>query len=537
MPAAPLLLEAKGLTKGFGGALALDAVDLAVRTGEVHGLLGENGSGKSTLIKVLAGFHTPEAGQVRVNDRAVPLPMAAGQAQRLGLEFVHQDLGLIPSMTVAENLFMADIARPRHRWFVSWSRRAIEAKEVFRRYGIDIDPDATIDGVRPVERALVAIVRALEGLRRAAGDLPTLLVLDEPTVFLPQQEISLLFDLMRQVSAQGSSVLFVSHDLAEIQQITDRVTVFRDGRLAGTVKTASTSTRDLVRLIIGQDLQETVPAGLEGTGSRPVVLDVRGLSTRWLQDVSFQLHEGEVLGLTGLVGSGYEDVVYAVFGATSAGSGTVAMDGEQLSLPSMTPRTAMARGVALVPGDRQRTGSIPTLAASDNINLLVLNRYFRAGSLRQRELDRNAGDLMRTFDVRPVAPDLEYGSFSGGNQQKAMMAKWRQLQPRVLLLHEPTQGVDVGARQQIWSMVRQEAENTSTVCASSDYEQLAAICDRVGVIARGRLAGFLSGADVTKERIADFCLSSSADTSVDDTVLEAHDPAPTPARARPQEEP
>ena len=540
MPAAPLLLEANGLTKGFGGALALDAVDLAVCTGEVHGLLGENGSGKSTLIKVLAGFHTPEAGEVRVNDRPVPLPMAAGAAQRLGLEFVHQDLGLIPSMTVAENLFMADIARPRHRWFVSWSRRAVEAMEVFRRYGVDVDPEATIDAVRPVERALVAIVRALEGLRRAAGDLPTLLVLDEPTVFLPKHEISLLFDLMRQISARGSSVLFVSHDLAEIQQITDRVTVLRDGRLAGTVETASTSTRDLVRLIIGQDLKGMVPAGMEDTGSRPVVLDVRGLSTRWLHDVSFQLHQGEVLGLTGLVGSGYEDVVYAVFGATAVSSGTVAMDSTQLPLSSMTPRAAMAHGVALVPGDRQRTGSIATLAASDNINLLVLDRYFRAGALRQRELDRNAGDLMGIFDVRPVAPDLEYGSFSGGNQQKAMMAKWKQVEPRVLLLHEPTQGVDVGARQQIWSMVRQATESSATVCASSDYEQLAAICDRVGVVARGRLAGFLSGADVTKERIADFCLRSSAGTSVAvaaPAAVEVAPETPAPARVRPQEEP
>jgi ribose transport system ATP-binding protein len=230
--------------------------------------------------------------------------------------------------------------------------------------------------------------------------------------------------------------------------------------------------------------------------------------------VSFELRAGEVLGLTGLVGSGYEDSVYAIFGAIPAENGTLVVDGERRDVAAMTPKTAMAHGIALVPGDRQNTGSIPTLPASDNINLLVLDRYFRGGRLRQNDLDHNAQELMAEFDVRPARPDLDYGSFSGGNQQKAMMAKWKQIEPRVLLLHEPTQGVDVGARQQIWTMIRAATGTTSTICASSDYEQLATICDRVGVIARGRLVGFLTGADVTKERIAEYCLRSSADASV-----------------------
>jgi ribose transport system ATP-binding protein len=230
--------------------------------------------------------------------------------------------------------------------------------------------------------------------------------------------------------------------------------------------------------------------------------------------VSFALHAGEVLGLTGLVGSGYEDSVYAIFGAIPAEGGSLVVDGEERAVASMTPQSAMAHRMALVPGDRQSTGSIPTLAATDNINLLVLDAYFRGGWLRQGELDVNAKTLMDEFDVRPARPEMDYGSFSGGNQQKAMMAKWKQINPKVMLLHEPTQGVDVGARQQIWSMIRAATDTSSTICASSDYEQLAAICDRVGVVARGRIVGFLTGTDVTKERIADYCLSSSADTSV-----------------------
>jgi ribose transport system ATP-binding protein len=508
------LLQVRGLTKAFGGALALDGVDLTVLPGEVHGLLGENGSGKSTLIKILAAYHAPDGGELSVNGRDVALPLSPGEPQDLGLEFVHQDLGLVPSLTVAENLFMGEIVKPVNRFFVSWSRRSTQAKEVFARYGVVIDPDAIVESIRPVERALVAIVRALEGLRRDTGDEPTLLVLDEPTVFLPENEVALLFDFVRQIAARGSSVLFVSHDLAEVRQITDRVTVLRDGRVAGTVVTAQTAPRELVNLILGQELQEMAGIEQQATESRPVVLEVRNLTTRWLRDVSFALHAGEVLGLTGLVGSGYEDSVYAIFGAIPADGGSVVVDGEERAVASMTPQSAMAHRMALVPGDRQSTGSIPTLAASDNINLLVLDAYFRGGWLRQGELDVNAKTLMDEFDVRPARPEMDYGSFSGGNQQKAMMAKWKQINPRVMLLHEPTQGVDVGARQQIWSMIRAATDTSSTICASSDYEQLAAICDRVGVVARGRIVGYLTGTDVTKERIADYCLSSSADTSV-----------------------
>jgi ribose transport system ATP-binding protein len=504
------LLTARGLTMAFGGALALDRVDLTVFPGEVHGLLGENGSGKSTLIKILAGYHAPSGGELTVNGKGVPLPLPSGESRALGFEFVHQDLGLVPSLSVAENLFMGDIAKPVNRFFVSWSRNERKAREVFRRYGLAIDPEALVEDIRPVDRALLAIVRALEGLRTSAGEKPTLLVLDEPTVFLPAHEVELLFDFVRQIAEGGSSVLFVSHDLDEVRRITNRITVLRDGRVAGEVMTAQTSAAELIRLIIGRDLVDMVVAAQQEVESFDVLVEVRDLTTRWLHEVSFDLHAGEVFGLTGLVGSGYEDVVYALFGAIPTESGRLRINGRDLEISSITPRIAMQEHIALVPGDRQRTGSIPTLTAAENMNLLVLERFFDKGLLRQRELDRNVRTAMTAYDVRPLRPDLEYGSFSGGNQQKAMMAKWQQVDPQVLLLHEPTQGVDIGARQQIWTMIRESTMNSTTVCASSDYEQLAAICDRVGVIARGRLVGFLRGEDVTKERIADFCLRSSA---------------------------
>lgn len=512
----PALLEVRGLTKSFGGALALDGVDLTVLPGEVHGLLGENGSGKSTLIKILAGYHDPDAGRLDVRGKPVDLPLPPGAYRHLGFEFVHQDLGLVSSLSVVENLFMAEIADPKSSAFFSWRRATQEARRIFARYGQSIDPRALVEEIRPVERAMVAIIRALEGLSAVDDSLRghTLLVLDEPTVFLPRHEVLLLFDFIRTIAKSGSSVLFVSHDLDEVKRITDRITVLRDGRVAGTVVTADTSPRDLVRLIIGRDLAES--AGMEpapDSGQR-VVMRVRNLTTQWLNDVSFDLHEGEVLGLTGLVGSGFEDVAYAIYGAISARGGTVTIDDAELSIPAMTPSRALDHRIALVPGDRPRNGSVATLSAGENINMPVLNRYFRRMRLVRRDLSRNAAGLMKDFDVRPPRPDFEYGSFSGGNQQKAMMAKWHQVEPRVLLLHEPTQGVDVGARQQIFNLIIAASSATATICATSDYEQLTAICNRVAVIAQGRIAGFLSGDDLTKDHIADFCLRSSISPTV-----------------------
>ncbi len=511
----PAALELQGLTKAFGGALALDRVDLTVLPGEVHALLGENGSGKSTLIKILAGYHAPDAGTLRVHGREVRLPLRVGEYRQLGFEFVHQDLGLVSTLSVAENLFLATIANPKNPAFFSWQRATNEAEQIFARYGLTIDPRAQIDEIRPVERAMVAIVRAVEGLRAGHHEArpQTLLVLDEPTVFLPRSEVSLLFDLIRGLASSGSSVLFVSHDLDEVLQISDRITVLRDGKVAGTVVTGDTTHGQLVELIIGHNLEPLVGGDHGAVSDRPVVLHVRNLASKRLGDVSFELHEGEVLGLTGLVGSGFEDVIYALYGALPATEGWMTLDTEHLPIAGMRPHLAIAHGIALVPGDRLHDGSIPSLTAGENINLPVLGRYFKRGRLQQRELDHNAHTLMLSFEVRPPRPDLEYGSFSGGNQQKAMMSKWHQTAPRVLLLHEPTQGVDVGARQQIFNIIRNQPSFTATICASSDYEQLAAICDRVAVVARGHLAGILTGAEVTKERIADLCLRSSAGES------------------------
>ncbi|MCW2542209.1 MAG: Monosaccharide-transporting ATPase [Frankiales bacterium] len=516
MPDTVPLVSIRDLSKSFGGQLALDQVALTIMPGEIHGLLGENGSGKSTLIKVLSGFHRPDSGSLQVSGVDIPLPLTTGQYRDLGFEFVHQDLGLVPTLSVTENLYMSEVARSRSMRF-SWRAAREEAAKTFARYEVDIDPAIAVDKIRPVDRALLAVVRAVEGLRSTRADLANLLILDEPTVFLPQTEVGVLFALMRRISADGSSVLFVSHDLDEVREITDRVTILRDGKTSGTAETAQASSRDLIKMIIGHDLAEQKFSVDAGAVDNDVVLSVRNLSSEFLDDVSFDLHEGEVLGFAGLVGSGYEDVVYSLFGAQSGVNGQISMNGETLDVAHLSPRRAIQLGMALVPADRKNDGSVATLSLAENMNLTVLNENFRGGRLRKSKLRQNARQLISEFDVRPALPDLEYGSFSGGNQQKALMAKWQQIKPRVLLLHEPTQGVDVGARQQIFDMIRGSTAG-ATICATSEYEQLESMCDRVAIFVRGRLVTFVSGADITKARIADLCHGQTAATAATPAV-------------------
>jgi len=504
------LIEVRNVTKSFGGARALDDVSLAIGPHEVHGLLGENGSGKSTLIKVLSGFHVPDAGSLRVRGEDIPLPLRSGGYRELGFEFVHQDLGLVPSLSVTENLFLYETASAR-TLFASPGAARRRAEAVLAQHGVDLDPSALVEFIRPVDRAMLAIVRAIENLR---GSEATLLVLDEPTVFLPQNEVDVLFGFVRSIVENGASVLFVSHDLDEVLAITDHVTVLRDGQVAGSVATSSVGKSELVQMIIGHDLapaSDSVRAS--ALSDDRIALSVRGLRTPTLSEVSFDLREGEVLGFAGLVGSGYEDIVYAIFGAHTARGTLSAPGGGEIDLARRTTHAAVRDGFALVPADRKNLGSVGTLSAADNINLTVLDRHFRTGLLRRGRMRVNADELMQEYDVRPRRSDLDYGSFSGGNQQKAMLAKWQQTSPRILLVHEPTQGVDIGAREQIHQLIRSNAAQTAAICASSDYEQLAELCDRVGIVVKGRLVGFLSGADLTKAAIADRCHGRSTASS------------------------
>lgn len=399
------------------------------------------------------------------------------------------------------------IARSSGAKFISWRSEVQRARSTFAKYGVALDPRATVADLRPVEKAMLAIVRAIEEVEDGSDS--GLLVLDEPTVFLPRSEVEHLFGLIREIASSGKSVLLVSHDLEEIREVTDRATILRDGRVVGTVVTAETTERQMVEMIIGRELMAFSPD--RDSTAVETAYNVHELTGPGLAEVSLSIGAGEVLGLTGLAGSGFEALPYLLFGAWPAQAGRLVLDGEEIELRGLEPRNALRAGMALIPGDRQRDGAVGGLSVTDNITLPDLPDFWSGLRLHRGEMRKTTLRLMDEYDVRGAGPLGEYGSLSGGNQQKALLAKWLNVSPRLLLFHEPTQGVDVGARQQIFATIRESAaQGAAVVCASSDHEQLAAICDRVIVFGRGRVSGELSGADMTKERITERCYSAAA---------------------------
>jgi ribose transport system ATP-binding protein len=503
------------LSKTFGGQQALRAVDFSVAPGEVHGLLGQNGSGKSTLIKILAGFHAPDPGAaLTIAGQDVALPLPPGGVRPFGVAFVHQHLGLIPPVTVLENLLLTrlsgrgGIARP---WAINWAQERSAARRLFERYGLDIEPDVPLSRLSSVERALVAIVRAVEEI--AAGNARIghgVLVLDEPTPFLPRADVDRLFTLVRRVVAHGASVIFVSHDIDEVLEITDRATVLRDGRVAGVLTTADATRESVVGMIVGRQLQ-TTSSRSAATASTAAAVTITDLSGGQVAQVSLALRKGEIVGLTGLLGSGYEQVPYLVYGALQAKTGTLTLGSERFDLPSLTPAAAIKAALVLIPGDRPVAGGVGGLPIVDNVTLPALASRFRPFLLRRSAMLAASRTLGDRFGVVPNRPRLPLASLSGGNQQKVILAKWLQLSPKLILLDEPTQGVDVGARQTVYQAIRDAAATgASVLCASSDAEQLAEICDRVVVLGRGRIAAELTPPALSKHAITECCYGLAA---------------------------
>jgi len=505
--AAPPALRIQDLSKTFGGAKALDNVSLTVQPGEIHGLLGQNGSGKSTLIKILAGFYDPDPGaSVEIAGRQIDLPIPPGGSARLGMSFVHQNLGLVPTLTVLENLLVADIV-VENRWTIRREAESRRARDLFARYDVRLDPDQPVSRLSAVQRALLAIVRAVDQLRRRGGTAGHggVLILDEPTPFLPAHEVGELFRLIREIAVQGGSVIFVSHDIDEVAEITNRGTVLRDGRVAGTFETNSVSKGEIVRMIVGRhlDLRQRL-VSLTPKGEPRIA--IRDLSGEVVSAFSTELRRGEVVGLTGLIGSGYDEAVALLYGASKARAGTLTIGGQAYGVASMTPAKAIKVGCIFIPSDRLNVGAIPALSVLENVSLPALGAVARRWAISRARLRNNARDLSERFDVRPRDSDLPFGFLSGGNQQKVVLAKWFQRAPELILLDEPTQGVDVGARGQVYAAIRRMTEaGASVLCASADYDQLTTIADRVIVFGRGRAIAELSGDEISKSAIAESC--------------------------------
>jgi ribose transport system ATP-binding protein len=504
-PSAPTgadLLKITGLTKSFAGVPALRGVDLDIRPGEIHGLLGANGCGKSTLIKILAGFYTADDGQIFVNNLQHKLPLGPRGLSDSGVAFVHQDLGLVPSLTVLEHMAIdANGAKPE-LYKIAWKEERSRVESLLARFDLLMDLDAKIDSLTPVECAMVAIVRAVSHQEALTGQGGSLLVLDEPTVFLPRDEINSLFSLLRRLRDQGDSVLIVSHDLDEVLEVTDRVTVFRDGSLAGTRKTQDCTRQDVVELILGTRDEQKKRGETKARLDVEPRITAHGLSGERVKNLSLELRAGEVVGVTGLAGSGFEELPELLFGAHKWRSGTLFIDGQNLKAPS--PQQMMAHKVVLVPSDRKAHGGAQDLTVLENLSLPFFAHYARGWRIQWPALRVQAKSISERFNVKPKDVDLELGKLSGGNQQKALLGKWLETRPKVMLLNEPTQGVDIGARKEIFKLLREAVQDDMAVlCATSDYEQLVELADRVLIMADGQVREELRGSEITKESMAE----------------------------------
>ena len=492
LPVAPLL-RVEGVRKRFGGVIALRGVNLVVLPGEVHALLGENGAGKSTLIKILSGVQGHDGGTIEIGGRPASFASPA-QSREAGVAVVYQDLSLVESLSVADNLLLG--REPRTRFgFLRKRQLLAQAQAFLRAQNIALDARALVGSLPFAYRQMTEICKALMGDVR-------LLILDEPTSALTDDEERILFEAIRKVAARGVGVIYVTHRLNEVFRISNRVTVFRDGQNAGTFVTAETNMRELVAAIVGPDhaVLKAPAADAADAARAPVkpseaVLRLNGVSNDRLDRADLELGGGEIHGLAGLIGSGRTEILQTIFGLRPIATGQASLDGK--SLNGIDPATAIARGIALVPEDRQVQGLVLEHSIERNLTLPRLPHFSRLGWLERRPAAEQADTAMRRLGVRAPNASTAVKNLSGGNQQKVVFGKWNQPVPRVLLLDEPTVGVDVGAREEIYGVIRAAAAAGSGVLmVSSDLPELVQLCDRVSIVVDGRIVRTVARAEI-----------------------------------------
>jgi ABC-type sugar transport system ATPase subunit len=483
----PVLLDAADVTKTFGGVHALSGASLSVRAGEVHALLGENGSGKSTLLNILVGRLHPDSGSIAVGGEVVAL-RSPQEARERGVALVTQDLRLVPEMSVAENVFLGDWPGRRG---VSWKQMERRARATLERLGLVTDVSRPLAGLSQDQRQLVDIARAID------RD-PRVLLLDEPTSALTTTQVERLFEVLRELRDAGTAIVFVSHKFPEIFALADRVTVLRDGVHVGTLAVDPASEDELIRLMVGRPLRSFFHKEEVAVGEP--VLEVSGLSRGILDEVSLTVHTGEIVGLAGLAGAGRSALARTLYGLRGAYAGEVRMDGRPLAI--RRPRDAIRAGIALVPEDRKRDGLVLEASVLDNFALTdVGNGRWLSRVSRARQI-ADAQSYIKQMQIKTPGLAAPAQSLSGGNQQKLVLAKWLRMSPRVLILDEPTQGIDIGAKVEIYQLIGEFVRQGGAVLLiSSELPELLALSDRVVALYRGRVAGDLDRPEATEERV------------------------------------
>jgi ribose transport system ATP-binding protein len=495
----PPLLRMRGIGKSYPGVRALDAVDFDLEAGEVHVLLGENGAGKSTLMKVLSGACRPDAGTIAIGGVTRPISTPQ-QARMLGISTIYQEFNLIPHLSVSANIVLG--REPLLGGFLL-DRRAMrrQAETVLRDLGVSIDPRALVSTLGVAEQQMVEVAKALSLDAR-------ILIMDEPTSALTGTEIRTLFDLVRRLRQRGVGIVYISHRMEEIYEIGDRVTVLRDGRWVATRRLTEVSTRDLIRYMADRELQEHFPRAQVEPG--PPVLEVRNLSTRTkLRGISFQLRQGEILGVAGLLGSGRTEMAQALFGVDPRESGEILVDGQARRIRS--PRAAIRAGIGFLPEDRRLLGLVLPLSIKRNVSLPNTDRVYPRGLLHRGQERQLADACVTGLRVKTPHTDQATGNLSGGNQQKVVLGKWLARAPRILIFDEPTRGIDVGAKEEIYRLMnRLTQQGVGILMISSELPEVLGMSDRILVMREGRISGEFNRDQATPALVLQAALGTKA---------------------------
>ncbi|HEV7741974.1 MAG TPA: sugar ABC transporter ATP-binding protein [Pseudolysinimonas sp.] len=496
------LLSMRAITKSFAGVVALRGVDLDVAPGEVHCILGQNGAGKSTLIKILSGAYQPDGGEIlwQGEPTTIASPVAALD---MGIATMYQELDVVDGLTITENIYLGHERSTAGVLHTGAANK--RARELLTRLGHgDLAPGREVGSLSAANKQIVSMARALSRDTK-------LIIMDEPSAVLDAQEVKNLFRVVEELTSQGIAVIYISHRLEEIRQIGDRITVIKDGQSMATgLPVADTPTRELIKLMTGRTVEHVFPERPGVPAGAPVVLDVEGLALRGtFEDVSFTVRAGEIIGLAGLVGSGRSEIIETVYGARKATAGTVEVGGRMLRPGSV--RDAVNSGVGLSPEERKSQGLLLEEPVYKNVTLSSFARFARGGLLDERRERAAAREQIEALELRPADPDRPAGTLSGGNQQKILLARWLVHGTKVLLLDEPTRGVDVGARTEIYSLIRRLADaGTAIVVVSSEIEEVLGLSDRVMVVAEGRVLQTTAASEITEHGVLDLIMEGIA---------------------------
>lgn len=497
-----MILELRNIHKSFGETEVLTGVNLTVRSGEVVALVGENGAGKSTLTRIISGAHRPDGGAIVIDGENVDLRRPQDAMAR-GIQVIYQEFlnNIFPHLSVAENLFTLDKVGTFGRLFVSKRRMRREARILTSRIGLDVDPAASAESLSVAELQMLEIAKS-------TGENISLLILDEPTAALDEQESERLFEQIEALKKAGIAVIYISHRLEEVFRISDRIVVLRNGAVVLEEETRESTERGIVAAMVGKTIDDLYPK--ENHSTSRIALSLRGVSGgEHFEDVSFDVRAGEVLGIGGVMGCGKGSVLRALFGLIPITGGEVHLDGVPVSIPS--PQTAIDLGIAYIPPDRQSEGLCLQQSISDNISLASLARFAPAGVVRRKAEQVETEQVISSLSIRAASMDVEVGRLSGGNQQKVLFGRWVMTKPKVLLMEEPTRGVDIGAKAEIYRIINaQAAAGAAIILVSGDLPELIAMSDRVAVMRQGRLVVELEGSDITQQKLLEHALESAA---------------------------